>query len=125
MSVIKTTSSLIEEYGFSLLENPLRLESFLKDLHPDDERQVFLICEAHFAGFVDKLRRQIHSSESKRQVLALDFVAQCGVSIVYASWTIQAWSEILPSWAYEKKQEQQYLGTLDEVLGESNDKTKG
>ena len=122
MSVIETTSSLIEEYGFSLLEDPLRLESFLKDLHPDDERQVFLICEAHFAGFVDELRMQIHSSESKIQVLALDFVAQCGVSIVYASWTIQAWAEILPSWAYEKKREQRYLGTLDEVLGVSNDK---
>ena len=67
MSVIETASSLIEEHGASLLDNPLRLESFLKDLHPDDEREVFLICEAHFAGFVDRLRQGMQSSEAKRQ----------------------------------------------------------
>ena len=125
MSVIKTASSLIEEHGIGLLDNPLRLESFLKDLHPDDEREVFLICEAHFAGFVERMRNEEQRSESKRQRLALEFVSRCGVAIVYASWTIQAWDEILPSWAYEKKREIQYLGTLDEVLGVNNDKTTG
>ena len=124
MSVVQTASSLIEEHGVSLLENPLRLEAYLKDLHPDDERDVFLICEAHFAGFVDRLRQEVQMSESKRQRLALDFVACCGVAIVFASWTIQAWTEILPSWAYEKKRRKQYLGTLDEVLrGINDDKT--
>jgi len=125
MSVIETASSLIEEHGLPLLQNPLRLESFLKDLHPEDEREVFLICEAHFAGFVDRLRNQEQRSESKRQRLALEFVSHCGVAIVYASWTIQAWAEILPSWAYEEKREIQYFGTLDEVLGGNNDKTTG
>ena len=125
MSVVDTTSSLLEEHGSSLLENPLRLESFLKDLHPDEERDVFLICEAHFAGFVDRLRQEVQSSESKRQRLALDFVSHCGVAIVYASWTIQAWTEMLPSWAYEKKRRKQYFGTLEEVLGGCNDEKTG
>ena len=125
MSVIETVSSLIEEHGISLLENPLRLEGFLKDLHPDEEREVFLICEAHFAGFVDRLCQEVQISESKRQSLALDFVARSGVAIVYASWTIQAWTEILPLWAYEKKQKKRYFGTLEEVLGGSYDEDKG
>lgn len=125
MSVIETVSSLIEEHGDSLLQNPLRLEAFLKDLHPDEERDVFLICEAHFAGFVDRLCQEVQLSESKRQRLALDFVSRCGVAIVYASWTIQAWTEILPSWAYEKKQKKRYFGTLEEVLGGNYDEEKG
>ena len=123
--MVETVSSLIEEHGVSLLENPLRLEAFLKDLHPNDEREVFLLCEAHFAGFVDRLRQEVQRNESKRQTLALDFVSRCGVAIVYASWTIQAWTEILPSWAYERKRKKQYFGTLDEVLGGSNDEKTG
>lgn len=125
MSVVETANSLIEEHGMALLENPLRLEAFLKDLHPDDEREVFLLCEAHFAGFVDRLRQDVQRNESKRQRVALDFVSRCGVAIVYASWTIQAWTEILPSWAYKKKQKKQYFGTLDEVLGGRNDDNTG
>ena len=121
MSVVNTVSQLIEEHGISILENPLRMESFLKDLHPDKEREVFLLCEAHFAGFVDLLRQDKQRSESKRQRLALDFVSRCGVAIVYASWTIQAWTEILPSWAYEKEQKKQYIGTLEQVLGSNDD----
>ena len=121
MSLVNTVSQLIEEHGVSILENPLRMESFLKDLHPDKEREVFLLCEAHFAGFVDLLRQDKQRSESKRQRLALDFVSRCGVAIVYASWTIQASTEILPSWAYEKEQKKQYIGTLEQVLGSNDD----
>ena len=121
MSVIDSVTMLLDEHGIALLENPLRLQAFLKDLHPDDEREVFLLCEALFSGFVDRLRFEIQPNESKRQQLALDFVSRCGVAIVYASWTIQAWTEILPSWAYEKKQTIKYHGTLDEVLGGIHD----
>ena len=68
MSVVDTVSLLIEEHGVSLLENPLRLEAFLKDLHPDDEREVFLICEALFAGFVGRLLKESKRNESKRDI---------------------------------------------------------
>lgn len=116
MSVVQTVASLLEEHGMSLLDHPLRLESFLKDLHPNEEREVFLICQAHFSGFVDIIRHENYRTESQKQSLALDFVARCGVAIVYAYWVIDAWGEILPHWSYEQEI-QKYPGTLDEVLG--------
>ena len=116
MSVITTVLSLLEEHGSALLDEPLRLESFLKDLHPQEEREVFLICQAHFAGFVDMLRQETYTTESQKQSIALELVAQCGVAIVYASWVIDAWIQILPQWSY-RKNNRKYSGTLDEVLG--------
>ena len=120
MSVVATTRDLIQEHGLSLVKQPLRLESFLKDLHPEEDREVFLLCEALFAGFVDRLCREHHVTESTKQTLARDFVSKCGVSIVYASWVIQAWVDILPSVAYRNRTEKKYNGTLDEVLGSLN-----
>ena len=46
MNIESTLHSLFEEYGVNLLKTPLRLEGFLKDLHPEEPRSVFLICEA-------------------------------------------------------------------------------
>ena len=61
VGVIETTSSLIEEYGFSIGKSITT--GIIFKVTPDDERQVFLICEAHLG--CNELRRKMHSSESR------------------------------------------------------------
>ena len=117
MSVIEKAKNLMEEHGFALLSNPLRMEAFLKDLCPEEERDIFLLTEAHFAGFVDIIRKQNRIPEGKRQELAMELVRNCGLTIVNACWAIDAWVDILPQWAFENEKLQRFDGTLDEVLG--------
>jgi hypothetical protein len=115
--MVEVIRSLFDEHGVSLLNNPLRFEGFIKDLFPSKERDVFLICEAHFAGYVQRICRERLIQETQRQALALEFVSQCGVAIVHACWVMDTWVESLPQWAYEEQVEKQFTGTLDEVLG--------
>ena len=74
MSISVTLQELLDHHGFALLNDSRRLEGFLKDLHPEEEREVFLLIEAHAAGFVSQLREQRNIKEDQRQQLALQFL---------------------------------------------------
>jgi|GEM_PF-6328971 len=117
MKIQETLHSLIEDNGVDVLDNHLRLSGFLKDLHPEQEREVFLLSEAQAAGFVNKLRAQRGMKEHQRQELALMLASSSGMAIVHACWAIDIWASVLPEWAYLDKIETIYTGTLEQVLG--------
>lgn len=116
MSSVETARGLLEEHGVVLLSQPLRMEGFLKDLCPEEERDVFILMEALYCGFVELIRKQKMTQETKRQALAMDLMNKSGLTIVNACWAIDSWVEILPQWAYEETNERLFSGTLDDVL---------
>ena len=116
MNIAQTLENLLETHGVVLLDNQKRLEGFLKDLHPEEEREVFLLTETHAAGFVNKLRDQKNIKESQRQRLALQLVSTSGISINHACWAIDTWARCIPKWGFFATKDRQIQGTLDEVL---------
>ena len=117
MSIKETLEELFEKYGAKLLTQPLRIEGFLKDLHPEDPRAVFLLCEALFSGMVKKITQKKILSERERQKISLDFVSCSGIAVLHACWAIETWADILPSEAYARNNETEtWRGTLEEVL---------
>ena len=116
MSIATTLDQLFETHGVVLLDNQKRLEGFLKDLHPDLEREVFLLTETHAAGFVKKIREHKNIKESHRQELALQLVSTSGISINHACWAIDTWAKCIPEWGFFTTKEKRVQGTLDEVL---------
>ena len=117
MNIEETLEELFTEYGVSLLVQPLRIEGFLKDLHPEESRAVFLLCEALFSGMVAQITKKKHLSERERQNISLQFVERSGISVRYACWAIDTWVDVLPLEAYTHTTEKDvWKGTLEEVL---------
>ena len=116
MSISETLEELLEQHGQPLLNDARRLEGFLKDLHPEEEREVFLLIEAHDAGFVSHLRAHKNIKEAQRQQLALQLVFTSGIAITHACWAIDTWSACIPRWGYFSQRETHFQGTLDEVF---------
>ena len=117
MSIEQTLDKLLSSHGMTLLEQPLRLEGFLKDLHPENPREVFLLCEALFSGLVAKLQQTTKIVERDKQKLVLELVQNSGVAITFAFWTIEIWAEVLSNNALlHKNTSLNWKGTLDDVL---------
>ena len=113
MNIVQTLEQLLETHGVVLLDDQKRLEGFLKDLHPEEEREVFLLTETHAAGFVEKLRGQKNIKESQRQHLALQLVSTSGIAINHASWAIDTWARCIPAWGFfttKEKKNSRYVG---------------
>ena len=117
MRIETTLSELLETYGSALLTQPLRLEGFLKDLHPEAPREVFLLCEVLFSGLLSKLYTRPKPTERDRQRLVLEMVKHSGVSISFAFWAIETWAEVLSTEALLLQHKTpKRSGTLNDVL---------
>ena len=51
-----TLHNLLDDIGLSLLNTPQRLDGFLRDIHPNQPRDVFLIVEMIESGVLSKMR---------------------------------------------------------------------
>ncbi|MEC7988100.1 MAG: hypothetical protein VX278_23235 [Myxococcota bacterium] len=118
MSISDTIIGLIHEKGLLILEQPYRLEGFLKDLHPDEERDVFLMSEFMFCGMLDRVRRTQPKLDSEIQLIVLQFATMTGIAVNYSDWAVERWLNILPKESYWAHQipTTPWTGTLEELL---------
>ena len=122
-NIISTLRDLIERYGIDLLESPMRLDGFLRDLHPHLPREVYLIIEMIESGVLNKMRRGKPHLDSEFNGFAAQLSAKSGTAPTFARWAVQAWRDALPESAYvlEKHtpkvaQQQRWSGSIDAVL---------
>lgn len=91
MSVLEQSiKDLIEQYGFDLLADPLRLEGFLKDLHPLEMASVSSAMEVLWSKVFVEIQRRMPRHDVI-QILML----QSGLSLKYAEQAIDLWMVIV------------------------------
>ena len=96
-SIINTLRTLLEREGESLLGNPLRLDAFLRDKHPDSPQQCFILIEILQTGLVDELRRAGFQHEHLHDEWAQILSAKSGISPKFGQECITLWAQALPS----------------------------
>lgn len=96
-SISDTLRLLLEQYGAPLLDEPMRLDAFLRDYHPSEPQKSFILMEILYAGIVEKIRQvgiQLeHHQEEWTQLLS----ASSGISPKFGQECITLWSHALPS----------------------------
>ena len=109
---------LFEQVGLGILEQPLRFEAFMRDLHPQNPAEVSVLTESLLSGSVDQLLRKVPLHEC---IASLS--ARGGIAPRYADWVMNLWLDILPASAMLEQQEEQqhsskrWEGSVEEVLG--------
>ena len=122
--ITSSLTNLLDEIGLSLLTSPLRLDAFLRDLHPDKPRETYLIIEMMESGILDKMRSGKPHLDSEFNGFAAQLSAKSGTAPTFARWAVQAWRDALPESAYDHQETQpetmqtrQWSGSIDSVLG--------
>ena len=117
-SIPNTIQHLFETVGIGLLEHPLRLEAFLRDLHPDKPAEVSVLVESILSGSVEQLLRRTSRSEC---IATLS--AKSGIAPRYSDWAMQLWSDVIPKSALLEPEEKRTVstniweGSVEEILG--------
>jgi hypothetical protein len=90
-------NELIAEHGVELVDDPRRLEAFLRDYCPDCKREVFALLAASRAGVPRHLLNQARDSglESIALTLAKHLEDDFGLSSDLALWAVKSWSSAL------------------------------
>ncbi len=124
MTILGTLRKLLDEYGVEILENPLRVNAFLRDLHPNLPRETHVLVEVMESGVLSRMRRENPRLDSELQGLAAHLCSSSGLTPNYAHWGVQGWLDVLPSEAFEEDTPEEEVrvnelwpGTLEEVLG--------
>ena len=94
--VSSTIRQLLEEHGISLLEQPLRIEAFLRDLHPNDRQSVFLMMEVIYSGLIQMIRNKKPQLDSEIEGYAARMTAVSGVVPRLAFGAVKSWAILLP-----------------------------
>ena len=98
---IQTLSRLLTRYGSEMTEDIRRVESFLRDIHPDCPRAVAVLVEALSCGVVTRLRLCLaqHDGVSlrprDRDTLVRHMTESSGVSGRFALWAVDGWLSVL------------------------------
>ena len=119
MSDIKQTiSDVLTEYGDSLLDNPLRLEAFLRDLHHDKPKEISCFMEVIHSGVL-----QYISTQTPRDC-QLMLAQKGGLTPVAAEWAIDTWIFLWKQGIFRLEQKDQvcdnqnaWRGSVEDVLG--------
>lgn len=99
--VLQTLSHLLVRFGADLVDDIRRIESFLRDLHPDAPREVAVLVEALSSGVVTRLRLLLARSGedsllySDRDDLVLFLSENSGLSGRFALWAVDGWLQVL------------------------------
>lgn len=108
--------------GPKIYAQPRRLEALLRDLAPEDLREVAVLVEAAERGCVHKLAKSHHDGRALNQ-LARDLSEQSAVAMRWAIWALECWQSVLepqaglsPSGATRASQITARPGTLLQVL---------
>ena len=108
--------------GPKIYAHPRRLEALLRDLAPDDLREVSVLVEAAERGCVHTLARSHHDGRELNQ-LARDLSKQSAVAMRWAIWALETWQSVLepqsglsPQGATKASQITERPGTLLQVL---------
>ena len=115
--ISETIRQLLAEHGESLLENRQRLESFLRDLHYDQPRDISCAIEVLHSGVVSYFE-----SETKRDC-QLMLAQKSGLTPMAAEWAIDLWFSLWKEGVFrlehreEEEQQQSWQGSLEDVLG--------
>ena len=132
--VLNTLAHLLGRFGTELMDDIRRVESYLRDLHPDAPREVAVLVEALACGVVTRLRIFLAQSgvqtlpTKDRDQLVRHLTDNSGISGRFALWAVDGWLEILgvestgtqPSLAPTIQRGslvRDRPGTLDSVLG--------
>ena len=117
-------SKLLKEHGCELLDQPFRIHAFLKDLAPEQPKEVFVLTEVILSGVLDTIRLQKPQLDSELQGFAASLTAQSGVVPNLALWAVQIWVDLLPAAAYfdevnrqQSKQHEERQGSIEDILG--------
>ena len=121
-----TLHNLLDDIGLSLLNTPQRLDGFLRDIHPNQPREVFLIVEMIESGVLSKMRSGKPHLDAEFNGFAAQLSSKSGIAPTFARWAVQTWRDALPESAYDQEgmpeamQDSQWSGSIDAVLGKRN-----
>ena len=99
--VLNTLAHLLGRFGADLMDDIRRVESYLRDLHPDAPREVAILVEALACGVVTRLRLFLAQSGAQtlptqdRDELVRHLTENSGISGRFALWAVDGWLEIL------------------------------
>ena len=126
-AVEETLETLLQVVGVVLLDQPRRLEGFLRDMHPDSPQEVSVLLEAVQCGVVAQLRgRAARVRGAEREGLVASLTAGSGLDPSLAAWAVAVWCRILLGESTEQgvrrvRQRTSCItdrpGSLDDVLG--------
>jgi hypothetical protein len=109
---------LFQKFGNELLERPLRLEAFLRDLHHDKPKEVSCLMEAVRSGVIDHL-----PTETSRDCQVM-LSQKGGLTPVSAEWAIGVWLSLWKEGVFRLEQKEQrteeqniWVGSVEKVLG--------
>ena len=131
---VQTLSHLLSRFGPELIEDIRRVEAFLRDIHPEDAREVAVLVEAISCGVVTRLRLclaqngGVNIRPSDRDELVRHMTESSGISGRFALWAVDGWLSVLGVEAASAVQPEVSTrkrgslvrdrpGTLDSVLG--------
>ncbi|MFT5584274.1 MAG: hypothetical protein ACI9VR_001859 [Cognaticolwellia sp.] len=108
--------------GPKIYADPRRLEALLRDLAPEELREVAVLVEAAERGCVHTLASSHHDGRALNQ-LARDLSEQSAVAMRWAIWALECWQSVLepqdglsPQSATHSSQITDRPGTLFQVL---------
>lgn len=108
--------------GPQIYGHPRRLEALLRDLAPEDLREVAVLVEAAERGCVNALAKSHHDGRAINQ-LARNLSEQSAVAMRWAIWALECWQSVLepqaglsPQIATQTSQITERPGTLLQVL---------
>ena len=119
--IAESLEGIIQQVGLGILEDPLRLDAFLRDLHPDRPAEVSVVVESLFSGVVEQFLRRTPIHECKASLSA-----RGGVTPSYADWVMHVWDKVLPDSAMLEQEHleigsQHWDASVEEVLGTYRD----
>lgn len=83
---------LIDRHGVGLMRQPRRLEGLLRDLCPEDLKEVSVLVEALEQGVPSRISR---ADQRALNALARQLSEQSGVAMRWAIWAVESWSEVV------------------------------
>jgi hypothetical protein len=96
-TVREKLKNMVFEYGLSICDEPQRCTALLKDLCPENRREVNLLLTTLRAGLVGELLRDSHSNpiELLYNRLTRKLVDEHGISEEAARWSVIVWANAL------------------------------
>ena len=101
----RTIAGLIEQCGLRLLEQPLRLEGWLRDLYPNHRAAVSVAIEV--------LLTHCHQSSGKTQDVSAKLALRSGISPQWADFGIRLWRTALKDHKLDVERVQEVHGSLE------------
>jgi hypothetical protein len=99
--VLQSLTHILRRYGPHIVNDIRRLESLLRDLHPDSPLEVAILIEALSSGVVTRLQLFLAQSgeaslmPADRDDLVRHLTESSGISGRFALWAVDGWLQTL------------------------------